>query len=75
MKNVLVDTAGVVEVGGVPTSLIVCKQCLSSLRHGQMPALSIANRLFVDDVPEELKDLTVIEESMISLCRACVIIV
>ena len=34
LKNLLIDTASVVEVGGVPTSLILCKQCLSSLRHG-----------------------------------------
>ena len=41
----------------------------------RMPSLSIANRLFIGNVPEELKDLTAIEESMICLCRARAIIV
>ena len=34
LENLLIDTASVVEVGGVLTSLIFCKQCLSLLRHG-----------------------------------------
>ena len=34
LKTLLIDTASVVEVGGVPTSLILCKQCLSLLQHG-----------------------------------------
>lgn len=40
-----------------------------------MPQLAIANWLFIGSVPEELKDLTALQESMIALCRACAIIV
>ncbi|KAJ7743467.1 hypothetical protein DFH07DRAFT_777384 [Mycena maculata] len=36
----------------------------------KLPALSLANRIFLGPVPPELKDLTMIEESMIARCRS-----
>ena len=75
LKDVLLDPKGVIENDGVPESIILCDSCCVSLNAGRLPALAIANRLFIGEVPDELKDLTTVEESMIGLCRAHVIIV
>ena len=75
LKDVLVDPKGVIENDGMPESIILCDSCCVSLNAGRLPALAIANRLFIGEVPDELKDLTTVEESMIGLCRACAIIV
>jgi hypothetical protein len=50
--------------------LTLCKSCMSSLRCGNVPPLSLANHMFLGEVPDELKDLTVVEEAMIAKCRA-----
>lgn len=52
------------------THLVLCRSCLSSLNRKKVPPLSIANHNLLGDVPEELKDLTVVEEAMIARCRA-----
>jgi len=75
LKDILVDPKGVIDEEGDPESFVLCEPCLGSLLAGRMPALAIANRLFLGDVPAELKDLTLVEESMIGLCRARAIIV
>lgn len=48
----------------------VCTGCRKNLVRGRVPALAIANRNYLGPVPPELKDLTVVEEAMIALCRA-----
>ena len=75
MKDILIDLKGIIDEEGDPESFVLCEPCLGSLLPGRMPALAIANHLFLGDVPAELKDLTPVEESMIGLCRACAIIV
>ena len=75
LKDILLDPDGVVKNEGIPHALRVCKSCCNSLVSGRTPSLAIANRLFIGAVPEELKDLTAVEESMIALCRARAIIV
>ncbi|KAJ7079678.1 hypothetical protein C8R44DRAFT_534157, partial [Mycena epipterygia] len=55
---------------GGPPVLSLSKTCHSYLKKKKMPALSLANRIFLGLVPRELKDLTVIEEAMISLYRS-----
>jgi hypothetical protein len=40
------------------------------LKNNQLPPLFLANRNFLGPVPDELKNLTVIEEAMIALCRS-----
>ncbi|KAJ7891998.1 hypothetical protein B0H13DRAFT_1625762, partial [Mycena leptocephala] len=39
-------------------------------RGKKMPALALANKMFLGSVPPELKDLTIIEEYMIARCRS-----
>jgi hypothetical protein len=41
-----------------------------SLKNNKLPPLSLANKLFLGRVPDELKNLTVIEEAMIACCRS-----
>jgi hypothetical protein len=57
---------------GVTTVLVLslCSECESSLKNGKLPPLSLANKTFLGPVPEELKNLTVIEEAMIARCRS-----
>jgi hypothetical protein len=35
-----------------------------------LPALAIANHNFLGEVPEELRDLTIVEEALVARCRA-----
>jgi hypothetical protein len=62
LRDLLVDPDGITMPpdGGVPT-LSLCAVCYSSLKNKKMPPLSLANRNFLGLVPDELKDLTVIE--------------
>jgi hypothetical protein len=55
--------------GGRPT-LSLCKNCYSSLKNKKLPALALANRTFLGSVPDEVKNLTVTEEAMITRCRS-----
>ncbi|KAJ7932933.1 hypothetical protein B0H13DRAFT_1856544 [Mycena leptocephala] len=50
--------------------IVVCRRCRSGLMSGRVPPLSLANRNYLGPVPQALRDLTVVEEAMISLCRA-----
>ena len=49
--------------------LSLCKICHSYLKKKKIPVLSLANRTFIGSVPNELKNLTVIE-AMIARCRS-----
>ncbi|KAJ7330809.1 hypothetical protein DFH08DRAFT_814896 [Mycena albidolilacea] len=55
---------------GSPPLLSLCSVCHSSLKNSKVPPLSLASKLFLGPVPDELKDLTVIEEGMIARCRS-----
>lgn len=48
----------------------LCASCFSNLRSHQLPALAVSNKLLLGNVPPQLSDLSVAEESMIALCRA-----
>lgn len=48
----------------------VCIDCDRDLRKGRLPVCSNANDLMIGPVPDELKDLTVVEEAMIARRRA-----
>ena len=52
-----------------------CKDCFSHIQKGKTPPLSLANHLLLGDVPPELQNLSVVEESVIARCRAkaCII--
>lgn len=70
LQNALLDPAGVVEDGLGHTSLRFCRPCVLDIDRNKIPRLALVNDLYIGAVPEELQDLTAIEESMISLCRA-----
>ncbi|KAJ6540911.1 hypothetical protein B0H10DRAFT_1855720, partial [Mycena sp. CBHHK59/15] len=70
LHDLLLDPDGVsFSVSGEPI-LSLCKLCHSSLKNKKLPALSLANRMFLVPVPNELNNLTVIEEAMIARCRS-----
>ncbi|KAF5343263.1 hypothetical protein D9757_015149 [Collybiopsis confluens] len=66
----LLHPLGIHETSINDVSLSLCKVCSSSLRNGKTPPMSMANHLFVGDVPDVLKGLSIVEEAMISRCRA-----
>lgn len=73
--DILVDPQGVISSSDGSTKLLLCKDCLKDLKVCKLPRLALANRLFLGDIPEELKGLGMVEESIIGLCRAkCIII-
>lgn len=61
-------------VDGAP-SIRICRKCRRPLSKDKMPSNALANGLDLGDVPECLKDLTVVEESMIARRRAKVYVV
>ena len=69
LAGVLVHPKGV-SGQGIETELALCNDCLGCLHRGHVPDLALSNHLFLGEVPPELKDLTVVEESMIALCQA-----
>ena len=53
----------------------LCHTCFSSLKCHKTPPMALANHTFLGEVPDELKELTVVEEAMIARCRAkCLVI-
>ncbi|KAJ7498267.1 hypothetical protein B0H11DRAFT_1714959 [Mycena galericulata] len=70
LKDLLLDPEGVSFPSGSPPVLSLCSVCHSSLKNNKLPPLSLANKLFLGPVPDELKNLTVIEEAMIARCRS-----
>lgn len=69
-SSLLLDAAGLITDDGGKTRLLLCITCFNDLRQNRTPALSIANHNFIGGIPEQLKDLTVVEEAMIARCRA-----
>lgn len=69
LAGVIVEPKGV-SGEGLETKLALCKHCLGCLHRGCIPDLALSNHMFLGEVPPELKDLTVVEESMIALCHA-----
>lgn len=53
-----------VEEGGVICWL--CFDCIRSLEQHTLPKLSLANHLWIDDIPAELTNLTVPEQLLIA---------
>ncbi|KAJ7916048.1 hypothetical protein B0H13DRAFT_1564820, partial [Mycena leptocephala] len=71
LRDLLVDRDGVsFPSDGGQLVLSLCAECQSLLKKGKLPPLSLANKTFLGPVPEELKNLTVIEEAMIARCRS-----
>ena len=81
MKNINLDASSLaqgllLDQRGIENdTLSFCKDCSSCIQKRKTPPLSLANHLLLGDVPPELQNLTVVEESMIARCRAktCII--
>lgn len=69
-SNLLLDPAGMFEDKDQNIMLMLCPECHGALRKGKVPALSLANKTYLGPIPDELRDLTVIEEAMIAQSRA-----
>ena len=70
LQDVLLEPAGVTVDENGKLQLLLCGQCHSALKREKIPPLSLANGTFLGPIPDELKDLTIIEEAMIARCRA-----
>ncbi len=68
--DVIVDTAGVSTDEDGNHVLILCNGCRAAIRSKKVPPSALANHMMLGAVPDELKDLTVVEEAMIAKCRA-----
>jgi hypothetical protein len=70
-EDLLADPLGVAsDSDSGQKKFLFCKHCQSAIQNKKVPALSLANRLYLGPVPEELSDLTIVKESMIARCRA-----
>lgn len=66
------DADPIKELTGIPLATgcnKVCNKCVSYLRKEQIPPLSLANGLWIGDVPIELQGLTFAEKLLISRVR------
>ena len=70
LKDKLIDVHGVVMGDDGNVTLELCNACSRGLRRGKVPKYALANKMYVGPVPQELSDLTMIEESMIARARA-----
>lgn len=66
----LLDRNGVSSNDGLTYELDLCTSCLRSLQRDSLPKHALANRLYLGPVPQELSDLTMVEESLIARARA-----
>ena len=72
LNGLLVEKRGVT-LAGDNSTLNCCLSCYAPLfkrTHPRKPDLAIANDMFIGEIPEELKDLTIVEEAMIARRRA-----
>lgn len=70
LRGVMLDCAGFVAGTRDGGSLWTCRFCYRTLSKNVMPRCALANGMFVGEVPDCLKDLTVVEEAMIARRRA-----
>ncbi|XP_019217525.1 uncharacterized protein LOC109202971 [Oreochromis niloticus] len=46
----------------------ICHTCHNHLKNGSMPALAVANKLDLADIPPELSDLNILERHLVAKC-------
>jgi hypothetical protein len=69
LRNKILDKSGVREEGD-KIILELCSSCSRGFRRHTLPKHALANRLYCGLVPNELKDLTMIEETMVARARS-----
>jgi hypothetical protein len=70
LGNMMLDFHGINKNKNNESQLLLCKECHRNLAKSKIPPLSLANYNYLGDIPDVLKDLTVVEEAMIARCRA-----
>lgn len=74
--DILIDSNGLfwAEITDIPY-IRLCKECHSCLSKAKILPLSLANHMFLGSVPSCLRDITVVEEAMIthSCSKSCII--
>ena len=75
LANLLLNNKGVFHGANDAIELSLCKDCHCALEKPRMPKFALANFLCPGSVPDVLRDLTAVEESMVALCRARCIMV
>lgn len=70
LGNALVDANGVRSNEDGTYRLELCTSCLRSLQRDSIPKHALVNRLYLGPVPDELSDLTMVEECMVARARA-----
>ncbi len=68
--GMILDPDGIFDIKTGSPKLQVCRSCHEALRKGSIPPLAMANNHYLGPVPPELRDLTIVEEAMIALCRS-----
>jgi hypothetical protein len=69
LNGVMLDKAALSVVSNIRASLVVCADCFSSLTHGKIPRLALANRLYRGHLPDQFRDLTWVEEMVCAIYR------
>ena len=75
LRDILVNPAGVFHQTDGSILLSLCPPCKSALSRNKLPRFSLANLNVLGDVPPELSELTLVEELIVSRCRAKLCIV
>ena len=61
LLGMLLEPAGV----DISTKATICNECHDHLKHEKLPALALANNMWIGHVPSELSDLTLAEQLLI----------
>lgn len=69
LKNVLLHPKGIIKSQNGVLSLHLYFACLTFLRKSHTPKFALANDLYLGQIPDALKDLTHIKQTIISLNR------
>lgn len=70
LRGIMLDRAGFVQYAEHEDAIWTCRFCYRTLTKKVLPRCALANRMFLGEVPDCLKDLTVVEEAMIARRRA-----
>ena len=75
LSNLAIDARGVLSHMEQEARLRLCRTCALQIDASRAPKFAVANYLYFGDIPDVLRDLSVVEENMIALCRARCILV
>ena len=68
LASLLLDKSGVFVNANESCELTLCNNCHCALQKPHMPKFALANYLSPGTIPDILRDLTPVEESMVTLC-------